>query len=315
MRKKAIEFSPFIAIVAIFVLGGLLLWNWGVDRDDGGAICRMLKKDYPTDDARQIIATGKFIPHNESFIYIGDIVEFELRVLYDHGRVEVKDLSMQNFNASPYNVVSQSDIATKRHSECSEKTIHFTLQALDVDPGSKNRFSYVNPEGLERKPEVEYAGDGLIETIAPSYEAPYVVTITHGEITRVLDNSEKYFLPQKSEREGTSQDTARFSLGIVLILGLIAWIGLPFVTRKIKRTIEVEEDVNLEGLFPELFGDGYIHARLVRAYFRLEETLEPSLREKCSRVFSSDLTGEQEEEIILELRAYVEGRYHNDGLA
>lgn len=315
MRKKAIKLSPFIVIFAIFIIGGLLLWDWRRGEDDSGAICHALKKDYPTDDASKIIATGKFTSHNESFIYIGDIVEFKLRVLYDDDRVEVKERSILNFNLSPYKVVSQGEVVSKRHSQCSEKSIHFTLQALDVDPGSKNRFEYLNSEGHERTPQVEYAGDGLVRTIVPSYEAPYVVTVTDGEITRVPDNSEKYPLFQKSEREKTWQDTARFYIGIAMILGLISWIGLTVIIRKRKRAVEGEVNSDLAGLFPELFGDGDSHERLVRAYFRLEEILEQSLREKVARAFSSDLTKEQEEEIILELREYVKGRHGNDGLA
>ncbi len=310
--RKAFVFAP---LLIVFVFGGLLLWNWGVGRDDSDAICGTLVKDDPTNEATKIVATGKFTSHNEGFIYIGDIVEFELVVVYDHDRVEVKERSMLNLNLSPYKVLSQGDVVSKRHPLCSEKTIHFTLQALDVDPGSKNILKQVNSEGYESKPEIEYAGDGLVRTISPNYEAPYVATITGGEIRRLPDNAEKYPLPQKKQREKTWQDTARFSLGIVLTLWLIVWVGLPRVINKTKRKVAGKELTDPRDLFPELYQDGDAHTRLVSAYFRLEGLLDASLLKKASRVFSGLLTKVDEEAIILELRAYVEGRYGNDGLA
>ncbi|MFY9457575.1 MAG: hypothetical protein WAP23_01430, partial [Candidatus Spechtbacterales bacterium] len=106
MAERARKVLVFAPLLIALVFGGLLLWNWGVGGDESGAVCGRLAKDNPDNDASKIVAIGKFVSHNESFIYIGDVLEFDLNVVYDHDRVEVKDRSMLNFNLSPYKVLS-----------------------------------------------------------------------------------------------------------------------------------------------------------------------------------------------------------------
>jgi hypothetical protein len=312
MKRKILNFLPLTALVAAFIFGILLLYDWGFGEDAGESPCGALK------EYSQVEVTGEFHTHNKGFAYIGDIFDFELRVVYDPKRVEIKERSMQNFNLAPYRALSQSDISTKDYGDCSEKRIIFTIQALNVYPGAppyKNDFFVEDSEGSKREPRVDYIKDGAVGNRGPSYEELFIAPLTDGKVSALQAEEKKYLLPPEVKRGKSRNDIARFSLGIAMILGLATWVFAPYASAKFRRPKRAEQAADIKSLFPELFADSNIHECLVSAYFRLEEELDEPLRAKVRGVFSGNLTEVEEKNLIDELRKYVLGRYGNDGLA
>jgi len=270
MIKTAAKFSPLALLVIAFIFSTFLLWDWRDGGKDSELACGELTK------SKLISATGSFNSHSEGLIYIGDVVEFSVRVIYNHKRVEIKERSLQNFNLSPYKRLSQSGVETRGHSECNEKSISFTIQALDVSPGSKNRFEYLDRDDRGRQPLVEYVKDGILGSVTPAYEAPLVAPLTDGGVRRISNNAKSYPLSQESSGDTSWLDIARFSMGLAIIFAVIAWVAAPYVRAYWRKesSQDVSRPLSLEDLFPELLRGGSPRERLTSAYFRIEKFLE-----------------------------------------
>ena len=312
--KTVTKFFPLAFLVITLVLGAFLLWDWLGGEDGGELACGKLT------ETRLISATVSFDSHNEGLIYIGDLVEFSVKVIYNHDRVEIKERSLQNFNISPYKRISQSGVETREHSQCSEKTISFTIQALDVSPGSKNRFEYTDSDDMKRQPLVEYVKDGILRSTVPTYEAPLVAPLTDGKVHRIPNKAKLYPVDHGSKRNISWIDIARFSTGLVIILILIAWIVSPYALAKWRgeSSQDVSRPLLLGDLFPELSGTDKSHERLTCAYFRTEKLLKfleagsfrddigELFKERISIVFSEEFNEEQGSEILLRIRSLIE---------
>ncbi len=313
--KVTAKFFQLALLFAAIIFVAFLFWDWRDSADAGELACGKLT------ERKLISSTGSFDSHSEGLIYIGDVVEFSVRVIYNHKRVEIKERSLQNFNLSPYKRLSQNGIETRKYSECSEKTISFTIQSLDVSPGSENRFEYLDSDDNERQPLVEYVKDGILGSVTPTYEAPFVAPLTDGEVHRISNNAKSYPFPRESKSDTSRLDITRFSSGLAIIFAVIAWIAAPYARAywRGESSQDLSQPLSLRDLFPELWpGTGMPHERLTCAYFRIEKFIEfleaGSLKEDLGQlfkesallVFSGELSYEEESEILLKIRELIE---------
>lgn len=305
MRAKVKFAALALSGLVVLVLASLFVWRVVFYKDEDSFTCK-----------ESIATFGRFYTHNEGIAFIGDKLDFELRVLYEREQIDVIERSLINLKLSPYKVLSHTKVRGRRYENCGEKTIRFSLQALDVDTGRKNGFRYFSSEGYEQKPDIEYTEDGLLKTKGIDYyDPPLIVSLTDGK-TRVLTSPAKsYPLGENSSGEMRFMGvlsivllTAGNAMFLTGIGGLVAWY--IFSKRRVRG--EDKEQVDLSIFFPELYDKSGETScqRLVRLYFSLKEhkkfMSDETLVRKVEQVFGGKYTEEDATALLKEVREFLE---------
>lgn len=265
-RGKITRIAVIAVLVVLLALGGPLgYWGFREMKDDSSDICAALKERAIP---QAIVAQGSFLTHNKDSAYIGDIIGFELAVVYDErdAHVSVGDRALQNFDVAPFILLDKSKVVSETHASCSAKRITFVFQAIDVVLAGENEFRKTDNNGLTKRPEIIYAQNGITHTASISYTPLYVAPLTNGTPYPVVQSPlQKIAVPQKSDDNllhiRLAFAAAFLASGLLLTLAALS-------PRKKKALSEISPD-SLPILFPEIFSADVPQVRLRRLYFNL----------------------------------------------
>lgn len=319
MGKRANLVLAFGALCAFLILGGLL-WQQEF-REEGGesTACNVIKNAEGELKEKPVVAMGTFLLHNESFLYIGDMAEFEVRVVSSPD-MQVKGRSLTNLDLSPYDVISRGEVTTQHHPECTQMLITFVLQALDVNVGTRNRFEYRSEDGGAWQPKVEYVHGGVLKELNLTYEPPLIAPLTDGKARRIYEISQHALPHKQGNTDGPQWLHIGRLYGSVFILILASFLALRGVwaLRNQRRARDADTRITINDVFPELFqGGGNFSDRLYAIHFRLEELMEHTKNERLrqegqallgttSVVFSGKLDDREAGDTLEVVRAFAE---------
>ena len=271
------------------------------------------------EDVVPIIIRGEFLTYHENLAYVGEVIPFELTVIYDTNTVVVHDEALQEFDVSPFTLRSQSaSVTEERRGFCILKRTRFDLQVFGVQTGLLNRFQFTNDDGYPFAPTLSYSVEGTQRSMSPDYAPLFVGSLTGGWPVPPRGIPDVSVEPPLAQSSSPPLFVLWQAVGAIGILAFVVMFELFFSryqkSQRLKKA--VKPDILCKE-FPGLFREDNPLDSLTSVFFDLDYWVEHlgsehrfaltclALRESARIVFSSD---EMKEETCREVLSTIRQR-------